>query len=269
MTVKKVLFAAIAGLIAAPVVAQHSLVKVWESDSVTLKGPESVLFDARSNSLYVSSMGAGSVVRMGLDGKIIKNDWITGLTSNKGSAWYNGLFYTAEPTAIVLIDGAKASVVKRIPVEGAVMLNDVAIDAKGVIYVSDTRAGKVYRIEGEKPSLYLDNVPGANGLLTVGSDVYVAGAATFLKVNANKEVKTIADGFESGLDGIVPVADNEFLLSNYKGILYYVSADGAKQVLLDSRSQRVMSNDIGYDPKTKTVYAPSFGTNRVIAYTLK
>ena len=57
-------------------------------------------------------------------------------------------------------------------------------------------------------------------------------------------------------------------LSNFKGILYYVQADGSKQVLLDTRTQRIMANDISYDTKTKTLYFPSFGTNRIIAYSL-
>jgi sugar lactone lactonase YvrE len=266
---KKSLFLVIALSTGTASVAQHRLEKIWESDSVTLKGPESVLYDATSNSLYVSSMGSGTVVRIGPGGKTLKSDWVTGLNANKGSALFDGLLYTAEPTAVAVIDVAKASVVKRIPVAGAVMLNDVAVDANGVVYVSDTRAGKVYRVEGEKPTLFLDNVPGANGLLTVGSDVYVLGATTFQKVNANKEVTKIADGFESGLDGIVMVADNGFVLSNYRGILYYVKADGSKQVLLDTRAQRIMANDISYNPRTKTVYVPSFGTNRIIAYTLK
>jgi hypothetical protein len=65
------------------------------------------------------------------------------------------------------------------------------------------------------------------------------------------------------------VAANEFVISNYKGILFYVKADGTKQVLLDTRANRIMSNDISYDSKTKTLYVPSFGTNRVIAYQLK
>ena len=58
-------------------------------------------------------------------------------------------------------------------------------------------------------------------------------------------------------------------VSNYQGILYYVKADGTKQLLLDTRANRIMSNDISYDSKTKTLYVPSFGTNRVIAYKVK
>lgn len=249
-------------------VAQPRLEKLWESDSVTLKGPESVLYDSTSNSLYVSSMNSGSIVRMALDGKIIQHDWVTGLQANKGSAIFNGLLYTAETAAVAVIDVAKASIIKRIPVEGAVMLNDLAVDSKGVVYVSDTRTGKVYRIEGDKPTLYLDAIPGANGLLPVGTDLYVVGSTTFLQVTAAKKMTTIADGFESGLDGIVRVGPHEFVLSNYRGMLYYVKADGSKHVLLDTRTQRIMANDIGYYSRTKTVYVPSFGTNRIIAYTL-
>lgn len=259
----------VAALAYLPSFAQHSLEKLWESDSTTLKGPESALFDSKSNSLYVSSMNAGSVVIMDLNGKVISKDWITGLNSNKGSALFNGLFYTAETKGIAVIDVAKASIVKRIPIDSAVMLNDLAIDSKGVVYVSDTRTGKVYRIEHDKPTLYLENMPGANGLLTVNNDVYVLTSTSFLKVDADKIITTIAEGLESGLDGIVMVAENEFIISNYKGILWYIMADGRKQLLLDTRTNGTMSNDISYDSKTKILYVPSFRTNRIIAYQLK
>ncbi len=249
--------------------AQHSLEKIWETDSVTLRNPESVLYDSISNSLYVSSMNAGTIVRIGTDGKVIRNDWVTGLTSNKGSALFGGLLYIAETAAVAVVDVSKASVIKRIQVEGAIMLNDVAVDSKGIIYVTDTRAGKVYRVEGDKAVLYLENIPGANGLLTVNTDLYVLTSTSVAKVDARKIVTKIAEDFESGLDGIVIVAENEFIISNYKGILYYVKADGTKQLLLDTRANQIMANDISYDSKTKTLYVPSFSTNRVIAYQVK
>lgn len=266
---KQLLIASIGMLIYSASFAQHRLEKIWESDSITLRNPESALYDSTSNSLYVSSTGSGTVVRMNLDGTVIQKDWVTGLHSNMGSALFNGLFYTTDPKGIAVIDVNKASFVKLIPVEGAQMLNDVAIDSKGIIYVSDTRAARVYRIEGDKASVYLENMPGANGLLTVNSDLYVLTSTSFLKVDANKIITKIADGFESGLDGIVMIAENEFILSNYKGILYYVKGDGTKQLLLDTRANNIMSNDISYDSKTKTLYVPSFGTNRIIAYKVK
>ncbi|WP_316794236.1 ATP-binding protein [Pedobacter frigoris] len=266
---KKLLLSGVLMFAGSALFAQHSLEKIWESDSVTIKSPESVLYDSKSNSLYVSSMGSGTVVRLDLEGKVLKSDWVTGLKSNMGSGLFNDMFYTSEGSGVAVIDVTKATVIKRIPVEGAGMLNDLAVDSKGIIYVSDTRAGKVYRIDGDKSSLYLENMPGANGLLTVGTDLYVVTSSAVQKVNANKEVTKIAEGFENGLDGIVMVAPNEFVISNYRGLLYYLNADGTKQLLLDSRSRRIMANDISYNSKTKTVYVPSFGTNRIIAYQLK
>ncbi len=266
---KKALLIVIVVVTYSSLFAQHSLEKLWESDSVTLKGPESVLFDSKSNSLYVSSMNAGTIVRMDLDGKVIRKDWVMGLNSNKGSALFNGLLYTAEQTGVAVIDVEKALVVKRIPVDGAQMLNDLAMDSKGVIYVSDTRAARVYRIEGDKPAVYLENMPGANGLLTENTGLYVLTSTSFQKVNTDKVITRIADDFESGLDGIVMVAENEFIISDFHGILYYVKADGSKQILLDTRANRIMSNDISYDSKTRILYVPSFSTNRIIAYKLK
>ncbi len=249
--------------------AQYSLEKIWESDSVTLKGPESATYDLKTNIVYVSSMNNGSIVKMDLNGKFIQSDWVTGLTSNKGLGFYKGFLYTAETAAVAVIDIEKGAIIKRIPIDGAVMLNDLEVDAKGMVYVTDTRTGKVYRIENEKPSLYLENITGANGLMAVGSDLYVAGSGTFQKVDAQKTITIIGEGYEKGLDGIVLLSKNEFILSNYRGMLYYVNADGTKQVLLDTRDKKLMANDISYNPATRTLYVPSFGTNRVIAYKVK
>ena len=77
---------------------KHQLVKLWETDS-TLKVPESVLYDAQNNVLYVSNIdgtdpwgkdGAGSIGKVGTDGKIIAGEWITGLNAPKGLALVNG-----------------------------------------------------------------------------------------------------------------------------------------------------------------------------------
>ena len=246
--------------------AQPRLEKLWTTDTLSQKGPESATYHSPSNTVFISSMRTGSVVQMDITGKVIKQDWVTGLTSNKGFGFYNNFLYNAETNTVAVIDMNKAAIVKRISVEGSVMLNDVDVDANGIIYVTDTRAGKVYRIEGDTPSLFLENIPGANGLLCVGTDVYVAGATVFLKVNAKKEITPIGEGYEAGLDGIVLIAPDQFILSNYRGMIYYVQANGTKYVLMDSREAKIQANDISYDPHTKTLFVPSFGSNWITAY---
>lgn len=266
---KKVILLGIAMGIHALLWAQPQLVKIWETDTTTLRNPESVLYDPLSNSIYVSCMGAGKIARIGTDGKTIEQSWVAGLTANKGTALYKGLFYTAETAAVAVIDVKKASVIKRIQVEGAIMLNDAAVDAQGIVYVTDTRAGKVYRIAGDTATLYLDNLPGANGLLCVNTDLYVLTTSSVVKVDATKAITKIADGFENGLDGIVMLTPNEFIISNYKGILYYLKADGTKQILLDTRANGIMANDISYNHKTKTLFVPAYSSSCVIAYQVK
>ncbi|HTF19305.1 MAG TPA: hypothetical protein VK658_14590 [Chryseolinea sp.] len=256
------------------VFAQHSLEKLWLSDS-TLNHPESALLDTKAKILYVSnigpfdSQGTGSISKVGLDGKIIKNDWVTGLTATKGLGQYKDKLFAAENSAVVVIDITSGKILSRIPVDGSQMLNDITVDQKGVVYVSDSKTGKVHKIENGKPSLFMENMNNINGLLALGTDLYILAGTTIHKSDANKKLTTIAEGLEGGLDGIEMVAPNEFLVTGWEGTIYYVKSDGSKQSLLDTRTQKINAADLGYDPKTKTLYIPQMMSNSLCAYKLK
>jgi len=103
--------------------AQHSVTKLWETDTL-LKVPESVLFDADNNVLYVSNIngtdgwakdGNGSIGKIGLDGKIIAVDWVTGLNSPKGLGMYKGKLLAADIDEIVVIDIKKGVIERKVP----------------------------------------------------------------------------------------------------------------------------------------------------------
>src|SRR6516164_5443449 len=99
----------------------HQLVKVWQTDAA-LKVPESVLYDAVGKVLYVSNIdGApdgkdskGSVGKVGLDGKIIKTDWVSGLNAPKGLGKFNNKIYAADIDEVVVIDIPSAKIEKHI-----------------------------------------------------------------------------------------------------------------------------------------------------------
>lgn len=249
--------------------AQPKLEKIWETDTVTHLKPESVLFHANTNQLFVSNMDIGTIDIVALDGKLIKNDWISGLFTNKGMAIYRDQLFVAEKSTIAVIDIASATILKRIPVQGAVMLNDLAIDRRGTIYVSDTRAGKVYRCTNEQPEIWIDSIAGANGLLVRKNKLYVLSSTKVLEVKPNKSITTVAENFEPGLDGIVYVKNKSWLVSNYKGILYHVDRKGKKQVLLDTRSQNKMMNDISFNESSKTLYVPSYNSSTLLAFSFR
>jgi len=256
--------------------AQHSLKKLWATDT-TLPTPESVLFDAQDKLLYVSLIdgdggakdGKGGVAKVGLDGKIIDKGWISGLDAPKGMGKYNGMLYVADLTDIVVIDITAGKIAKKIPVPGAIFLNDLTVDSKGIVYVSDSRAGKIYRIENDTPAVYVEGIKGANGVLAVGDDLYMLGSGSLFKADAQKNVTSIASGMENSTDGIEEVKPGEFLISSWNGVIYYLTIGGGTQQILDTRPEKSNTADIGYDPVNKIVYVPTFLKNGVVAYKVK
>lgn len=255
---------------------KHQLVKLWETDSV-FKVPESVLFDGK-NTLYIANIdgtdpwandGKGSIGKMGSDGKAIVAEWVKGLNAPKGMGLHNGKLYVADLTDIVVIDVNAAKIDKRIPVANAQGLNDVSVDGSGVIYVSDSKAKKIYMVKDNVTELYVDNLKGPNGVLMRGKDFYLVDAGGAYKRNADKSLTMIVDGMEGGTDGIENVQGNDFIVSAWGGVIYYVSADGTKEMLKDTRPEKANTADIGFDAKTKTVFVPTFWKNSVIAYQVK
>jgi hypothetical protein len=255
--------------------AQHQLVKLWQTDSV-FKVPESVLFDAASNILYVSNIdgapdakdGKGSIGKLGTDGKVIAVEWVTGLDAPKGLGLYKNRLYAADVDKVVVIDILKAKIIKKIPVEGAGFLNDIAVNSKGVVFVSDTKTGKIHSIENDKVSLYAEGYKSPNGLLASGDDLFVLASGTMYKNGAAGKIK-IAGDMESATDGIEQVKENEYIVSVWNGIIYYVKGDGSVQQMLDTRSDKINSADIGFDPKKQIVFVPTFFKNSIAAYQLK
>ncbi len=255
----------------------YKLVKKWETDSI-FKVPESVLFNKANNTLYVSNIdgkdpwsadGKGSIGKMDADGKNITVDWITGLQAPKGMGLYKGRLYVADLKEVVVINIATATIENRIAVPDAQGLNDISIDNKGTIYVSDSKAKRVYRIKNGVSEIVLDSLKAPNGILTQGKKVYLLNDGGLFKINKNKSLTKIADGLEGGTDGVEIINKKDFLVSNWNGILYYVKAAGSKQLLLDSRNVKINSADIGFDSKSKTVFVPTFWRNSVVAYTVE
>lgn len=263
-------------LISATSSAQHSLEKLWESDTA-FKVPESVLYDGKNKVLYVANIdgqpdgkdGKGSIGKLGLDGKIIEVDWVSGLNAPKGMALVKNMLWVSDLDQVVVIDITKGEIVKRIPIEGSKFLNDVTADPSGNIYVSDSRDKKIYLIRKDQPSLYMEGLAGPNGLLHHQGRLLVLDNGTMNEVKADKTLNKIAEGMAGGTDGIEHVEKKEYLVSCWSGTVYYVYPDGRKEELLNTTADKINSADIGYDAKNRIVYVPTFWKNNVVAYLLK
>lgn len=269
-----VLFAAFGA--AALSATTHSLVKKWETEA-TLKVPESVLLDAGRGVLYVSNIegepwaddGKGSIGKVGLDGKIIAGEWVTGLSAPKGLALHGKLLYVGDIDRVVVVDVEKGAIVEKIAVAGAHGLNDVTVDAHGVVYVSDSKDKKIYAIDHGKATLVIEGLKAPNGVHARDGELYFMDNGSLYRLGKNKEKVLVNGGMEGNGDGLEGVGGGEFVISYWPGIIHYAAADGTRQVLLDTSAEKINSADIGYDAKHRIVYVPTFFKNSVVAYELK
>ena len=253
--------------------AQHQLQKLWETDTIVAI-PESVLYT--KDGMFVSLIdgapwdadGKGGIARIAPDGKNYNGKWISGLHAPKGLGILGKNLYVADMSDVVVIDIKKGAVQKRIAIPGANGLNDITVSDKGTVYVSDSRAGRIWKIDNDNPQLFMDSVSGVNGLKAVGDNLLIGAGRSFISANPQKQVTKIAEA-PQGLDGIEPIGNGDYLTTSWSGFVYYIYADGRVETLLDATKEKKNTADIGYDPVKKILYIPTFNAKTVSAYQLK
>lgn len=255
----------------------HRLVRKWETDTL-FKVPESILWDSGNNVFYVTNVdgtdswgrdGKGSVGRMNREGKILEAEWVTGMDAPKGMGLYRDNLYIADFENIVVVDVRAGKIERKIKVTGAIGLNDLVIDDDGVIYVSDSKGKKIFRVKDGSASVYLDSLKGPNGVMIHNGVLYAVNGDGLYKVGGDRTLIPVATGLTNGnTDGLTAIG-NDFLVSIWQGSIWYVSADGRKELLADSREQKRNTADIWFDPETRLLYVPGFWTNTITAYEVK
>ena len=255
------------------------LVKAWETDT-TLRVPESVLFDGKST-LYVANIdgeadaldGAGFISKVSLDGKIENLHWADGLNAPKGMGIYKNKLYVTDVYRLVVINLATGQAEKTYDsmAQKGAFLNDVTVAKNGTVYVSDSRADKIYRLQADKWTLWMDGAQlnNPNGVLAVGKDRLMIGSTKIGALRAvdlaTKTMTTIADGM-AVTDGIVSDGRDGYFVSDWNGQVFHVNGGGEKQQLLDTRKEKVSSADIEYVQKKKLLIVPTFFSNKLVAY---
>ncbi|MGH8119811.1 MAG: SMP-30/gluconolactonase/LRE family protein, partial [Gammaproteobacteria bacterium] len=176
------LFILLSGLFPGLVYAQDIKPELlWETSG--LNNPESVVFDIKTGSIYVSNVnggagdkdGNGYIARLGVDGTILDKEWVKELNAPKGLAVANGKLYTADIDTLVEIDIATAAISNRYQVTDAKFLNDVAAAPNGDIYVSDMTMNRIHVLHDGKFTIWLESADllNPNGLLVQGENLVV------------------------------------------------------------------------------------------------
>lgn len=252
-----------------------NLEKIWEAKE-SLPVPESILYKADTKELYVSLIDGsanvkdckGGIAILNLDGSMKNAHWVSGLNAPKGLAIYKNTLYVADLTAVISIDLITGKIKHKLEIQNAVFLNDLTVDNKGTLYVSDTRTNKIYQIKDNRHELFLENVTSANGLKWMNKSLFVLAGTELWKIDKKKQVTVIARGFEKVGDGLEPIGNGEFIATCWAGIIYHVKKDGSIEKLQDVQG-KMNTADLGYNPTDKIIYIPTFNQNSVIAYQLK
>jgi sugar lactone lactonase YvrE len=241
--------------------------ELWRATG--LEQPESALFDAANNRIIVSNIvgnpaevdGNGYLSVLSVDGKVVTQHWTDGMDAPKGSAISGGKLYVADITKVRVVDLASGKLISTIDVPGAVFLNDVTSDQSGKVYVTDMLADAIYRIDGDKPELFVRDAKLAapNGIFADGGRLIVASWGKGIKADfstaepggllavdiASKAISPLpgAQNF-ADLDGVVAIGDSIYATAYMTGTLYRYKAGGAPEVVAQFKSG---SADIGTD----------------------
>lgn len=262
----------------------------WElSDGV--QSPESAYFDEASGFLFVSQIGSGGatgkdgdgyISKLTPDGKIVSLKWIIGLNAPKGLRSHKGRLWVSDIDRLVEIDITAGKVVAEIPVPGAQFLNDVACDADGTVYVSDTTGSKIYRLRNGQVEVFAEgeDLEYPNGLLVVGDNLVVASwgkpnddfstevpGRLFTLNLKTKEKSLITPEPFGNLDGLEAVRGGRYFVSDWAaGKVFLIGSDGRSRLLLQLPKGAA---DIGIVPSERLLIVPQMLENKVTAYRIQ
>lgn len=271
--------------------AHTAATKTW-----TLGGfahPESVELDIPHGVLYVSNLNGGPLDKDGngyisivsKDGKLIQQNWVTGLNAPKGMVIDGFKLFVSDIDQLVEIDTRTGKVTAKYDAAGAKFLNDTAVDADGNVYVSDIAKSTIWQLKDGKMSLWYDK-PGfqnPNGLRVIkGDKLLVAGFGTGMHDDGamdtkgnllvidlkTKELSNLGDGRGIGaLDGLERNGRNGFYATDFNaGALYNVNPDGSFETVLDLAAG---SADMDQFNNGHTVVIPQMLENEISGYSVK
>jgi len=264
---------------------QPTLVELWTVDEM-LSRPESVVYDAERDILYVSNIdgspsekdGVGYISTISPEGDIIEKEWISGLNAPKGMAIYGSSLFVSDIDTLIEINLDSGAIVNLYEAEGAIFLNDVAIDSWGQVYVSDSSQNRIYRLRQGSLTVWVDDerISRPNGIFVRHGKLIVAAGdssadrpdrARYLQSIKlrNKRIRPIVDETPIGsLDGVEKSNGGGYFISDFRsGDLYHFTrAQGA--VLLATPEKG--SADIDFVASQNILYVPILNTGKLIAY---
>lgn len=139
-----------------------------------LDGPEAVRFDADQEIYFISNFTGGGntqdstgfITKADAEGNIIELQFMTGtvdapLHAPRGMFIIDETLWAADVLGVHGFNkntGAQTDFIDFSEFEIG-FLNDISADENGILYVTDTGTSKVYKVEGDEVSAFLEDLP--------------------------------------------------------------------------------------------------------------
>jgi DNA-binding beta-propeller fold protein YncE len=257
-----------------------SIEEVWATDTV-MRNPESVLYDADNDVLYVANIGEinkegqdgdGYISKLSPDGSVTTLKWTTGLNDPKGMGMHGSTLYVTDITELVAIDLETGEVSEKFPVDGALFLNDITVSSNGTVFATDSDTDKIHQLQNGEVTTWMSDstLQRPNGLLAEDDRILLASAGGGFLAPINLSSKTVEDHWIDEIpsaDGIIKTEEGDYIVSTWQGEVHYVDPkNNQSQKLLDTKAQEINAADIGYIGSRELLLVPTFFDNRVVAY---
>ncbi len=243
-----------------------------------LRMPESALYDKKRNVIYVTNFdqfsgpGQQFISKVTVNGKIQQLKWIETLSFPTGMAMFKDKLFVVERRNVAEIDLEAGKILNRHPLPQPMFPNDIAVDKKGNMYVSDTRKGAIYNFVNGKFEEWLKGTELANiNGLCLNKGKLICGITSDHSLKSvdlkTKAITTIVRFGEGLMDGIKVDQHGNYLVSHYEGRIYRVTPDGQFTNLLYVQGTRCA--DFDYIAEKSLLIIPALEANELTAYKLE
>ena len=237
--------------------------------------PESVVYDKYQDIIFTSSFiseTGGGITKVSSDGKIIEYNWAKGLRSPTGLEIAGDKLYAIDRGGVNIIDKHSGEIMERIALAGSVFPNDITIDDKGTLYISDSGGNKIYRVSGNKAEVWMEGgelknpngIDYHNGFIYVGS----SGDACLKKIETgNMNTSTVCKlPPGSVIDGLQVTADGEIFFSVHSGYIYRVNNSGKAEEVVNTISTQLTQADFEIIEDKRLIVVPGLYSNSIQTY---
>jgi len=252
--------------------------------------PDQAVWDSVSRSWYVSNLGGGIslardgvgwIVKLDESGDVIDPRWVENLDAPSGMVVAGDLLYVVDRDGLYAINIASAEIEHFYAVSEPDFLNDVAIDADGILYMSDFNAQRIYRIDPVSRNVEIfiesEKLDTPDGLYVDGDKLIVAtwgpivdpatwatsrpGTVLSIDLKTRQIDFYLKDGMGVGnLEGIAKVGDDFYITDWLSGRLLRVHKEGFEVILSGLQNP----TDPNYSTELGILAIPEHSTNGVL-----